>query len=597
METKLIQCAVCGAEIDLFTMQCPYCVAPPPEPAPQPIVPVLTPTPPEAPAPPTPPAAGPGPAAAPLVPVAPVATVAPVAPAVPAPVPAVAAASAHSASGDRDRGLALFEAEECLARGAADKALVLASKIVKERPDNLTARALVERARRELLRGRRRERLEARVREAQALAESGSDAAAEKIVTSALKFVPDHPVALQLFATLRQRRLKAGTAEAEAEREIDRLAREQARRALEAARTALASGWGRKALLALRGGLRLAPDDPDLLALAKEVLSAGDGLDRERARRQALFAQVRAGLDRLTQGDVEGSLQILRAVLREDPDNIRAQAAVQEVRRVWLARQAALSEAPATTRPPVPSREPTQAKVVPAVASAAVARPALRPTPAHTPPRAVGPVTARPASARTTDRTGPQQPARATVPAEIMLPRSSRRATPIGLVLVGGIVLTLAVVGLTLHSGTGSAPQRSTPATTAARQDVEAPPATAADREPGPLARLEPELRQAIETTLQAYARALETANAELLAAARPDLTPAERDERLAPFRGALNAATDLRVLDVTTGPDTASVSLLSTDVIIGGRTDSRPAHEETLHYERKNGVWALGRR
>src|SRR6185503_7296056 len=159
-----------------------------------------------------------------------------------APAPAPAAAPAATTT-ERERGLVLFEAEECLARGAADKALVLASKIVKARPDNLTARALLERARRELLRGRRRERLEQRLREAQGLADAGSDAAAEKIVFSALKFVPDHAGALQLFATLRQRRLRAGSAETEADREIERLARAQARRALDMARNALASGW------------------------------------------------------------------------------------------------------------------------------------------------------------------------------------------------------------------------------------------------------------------------------------------------------------------------------------------------------------------
>jgi hypothetical protein len=120
----------------------------------------------------------------------------PAAPAAPPP------ASAPATDGDRAFGLLLFEAEECLARGQGDKATVLASRAVRERPDNLTARALYERSRRELLQGRRREKLEARVREAQGLLESGQLEAANRIVTSALKLVPDHAVALALFGAI-----------------------------------------------------------------------------------------------------------------------------------------------------------------------------------------------------------------------------------------------------------------------------------------------------------------------------------------------------------------------------------------------------------
>src|SRR5437870_6686437 len=107
METKLIQCAVCGAEIDQVTMQCPYCVAPPPEPAPPPIVPVLTPAAASDATPTTNRTEAAVPAAA-----APAAGAAPS-----APTPPVAATDRGS-GGDRERGLALFEAEECLARGA-----------------------------------------------------------------------------------------------------------------------------------------------------------------------------------------------------------------------------------------------------------------------------------------------------------------------------------------------------------------------------------------------------------------------------------------------------------------------------------------------
>src|SRR6185503_17318206 len=115
------------------------------------------------------------------------------------------------------------------------------------------------RARRGLLKGRRREKLDLKVKEASELFEAGELESANRLVTSALKLVPDHAVALALFANLKRLRLAAGTAEAEAERELERLTRAQARRCLEAARSALAAGWERKALLTLRRGLRAAP--------------------------------------------------------------------------------------------------------------------------------------------------------------------------------------------------------------------------------------------------------------------------------------------------------------------------------------------------
>jgi len=150
----------------------------------------------------------------------------------------------------------LFEAEEALARGAAEKAVVLASRAVKERPDSLTARALQERARRELLRGRRREKLESRVREAEGLLQAGDVAGAEKIVTSALKLIPSHPVALALFARLKERRQQVPSAEAWAEQELERLTQARARRSLEKAQTDMAAGRERAAMMAVRRGLR-----------------------------------------------------------------------------------------------------------------------------------------------------------------------------------------------------------------------------------------------------------------------------------------------------------------------------------------------------
>jgi hypothetical protein len=81
-----------------------------------------------------------------------------------------------------------------------------------------------------------------------------------------------------------------------------------------------------------------------------------------------------------------------------------------------------------------------------------------------------------------------------------------------------------------------------------------------------------------------------------LLETARPDLSPAEREHRLAPFVGALNAATDMRVLDVQREGDSFVVSILSTDVIVGGRGSSGPPLEEALRFDRQGGAWQLVR-
>jgi hypothetical protein len=97
-----------------------------------------------------------------------------------------------------------------------------------------------------------------------------------------------------------------------------------------------------------------------------------------------------------------------------------------------------------------------------------------------------------------------------------------------------------------------------------------------------------------VETTLAAYARALESQDAELLARARPDLTAAERERLLAPFRGAVNVATDLRVLDVIPSRGLVVVPVLRTDVIIGGRGAPASPVEETLRFERRDGGWRL---
>lgn len=476
----------------------------------------------------------------------------------------------REATGDRSFGLLLFDAEESLARGEAEKAMVLASRAVKERPDNFTARSLVERARRELLRGRRREKLEARIVEAQAHLESGRYEAAEKIVNSALKLIPDHEGALALFARLRDRP-RGSAAEAEAERELERLGRAQAEKALEAARAAFDAGLFRRALSLLRRGLRQAPDHPELLALLRSAQAAVDSLDAERARRRALAGQIRAGLEALAAGRHPESLGLLRAVLLEDPDNARAQAAIQELRRAMLARRT----------PSAP-----QVEALPAAVPAAV------PSPAEPSPIAARPASPTRARGRVADASLPA------VPVEILLPRTRRQATPLAWIVGGGagILLVLGLLALSGRSGRGAA--SATPAPPVAEEPGPATEPTAPAVVPaGPLDQLDPELRAALETTLARYARALEMADADLLAEARPDLSAAAREQRLSPFRGALNAATDLRVLDVRVSGERAVIELLATDIVVGGQGPPQSSVEETLVFVKAPAGWALAQR
>lgn len=520
METRLVQCATCGAELDVGSGRCPSCEAKGPVPA-----------------------------------------------------GAVPEAPRGTAPDERALGLALFEAEECLARGSPDKAVVLASKAVKDRPDSLTARALLDRARRELLRGRRRERLEARVEQASQLVEGGDIDGAERIVTSALKLIPDHALALGLFARIKERRLGAGTAEAEALRELERIGHARAEKALVAARAALSGGWARKAFLALRQGLRDAPGHPELLALLREAQSSLEQLDLERTRRRALSAQVRAGLDLVARGQLDDSLLILRAVLREDPDNARAQAAVQQVRQVWLTRvefASATGRAVATTQP-----------------QPADLRAASAPAPSGPAPRERAP---RPLAGSRVP--GPAGASR--IPVEIRLPATRRRATPMALVLGCGAAI-VAVMAWFVFGSRGS--RTPAPVVTPASSGSEAAAGTGAARAPrpsapGPLTDVSPGLRAAVELRLARYARALETADAALLEAARPDLSPEQRRRALEPFRDALNAASDLRVLRADERGDTAEVVLLRSDFIVGRPTT--PPVEETLRFRRERGDWVL---
>jgi tetratricopeptide (TPR) repeat protein len=510
--------------------------------------------------------------------------------------PAASAASPQSALDDRALGLALFEAEECLARGNPDKAVVMASRVVKDRPDSLTARALLDRARRELLRGRRLERLEARIREASGLVESGRLEDAERIVISALKLIPDHTLALELFGRIKERRLGAGSAEAEALRELDRLARLQAQKALESAHAALAAGWERRAFFALHQGLRHAPGDPELLALLREAQKSLERLDAERARRRALGAQVRAGLDLLAQGQLDDSLRILRAVLREDPENARAQAAVQQVRSVWLTR---LEFASATGRP---LEVPDAAAAAPHAETLPGPVPPARAAPPQ-PPGAPGPAaratrTVRPPSAR-------EEPAAhagaSRIPVELRLPATRLRSTPMTLVLACAALIVAIFAGLAFGGRASrgpSPPPLADPASapSAAPQEPvpsrEAPPAAAAPEAAGPWTGIPPELRGSVESRLTVYARALETADDELLAVARPDLSKDQRERALAPFRDALNAATDLRVLQVDVRGDVAEVVLLRSDFLVGRAPV--PPTEERLRFKRAGSEWSL---
>jgi hypothetical protein len=518
---------------------------------------------------------------------------------------AVPAAIVAAPAAGPDADALHHQAEEALRAGEVERALVLASKVVKQRPQSIAARALYERARRELVRGLRRERLDARVQEAQWMMEAGDFAGAERIVTSALKLLPDHAVALDLFVKLKARRLAGGSAEAEAERELQRLSAKQARQSVAAAHGAIANGWDRRALLAVRRGLRVAPDDAELLAMLRELQEADGDQDPHRARRRALHSQVRAAVDLLRQRKLEDSLAMLRAVLREDPDNLRAQEAVQQVRRAWMRRTTPPAPRPAepAVAPPPPPAARVEA-VAPAVAfSRAAAAPALAPVPRPPAPvaRMPVPVPAPPPPAHLADTVVPGTmralvpPARAARPAPAV-PARTAMAAPLVLAAVAAVGVVVAAVVMTRDRAPAAAPAASSlPAE--GTQSEPATPATEAPapEPPGPLTGLEPDLRRAVEQSLAGYGEALERQDEAALARARPDLAARQRSVLLAPFKGALNVAVDLRVVDVDVRPDEALVTVLRTDVIVDGRGGARPPVEEVLRLVRRGGAWALG--
>jgi hypothetical protein len=155
-------------------------------------------------------------------------------------------------------------------------------------------------------------------------------------------------------------------------------------------------------------------------------------------------------------------------------------------------------------------------------------------------------------------------------------------------------VVVVAAMVLSRERTPAAAPAVSLLPAVAAPSEPEAP-APPVSEPAGPLTGLEPGLRLAVETSLAAYGEALETQDAAALARARPDLAARQRTLLLAPFKGALNVAVDLRVVDVAARADEAVVTVLRTDVIVDGRGGARPPVEEVLRLVRRGGAWTLG--
>jgi hypothetical protein len=468
------------------------------------------------------------------------------------------------ADAERLFGLLLFDAEEALARGNAEKALVLASRAVRERPESLTARSLFERTRREMTRGKRRERLEARVAEARALVEKGDFPGAEKIVATVLKLLPDHAGALELFAALKERRLGGASVEAEAERELEAMLRARARQAAGQARAAMAAGWSFRALMTVRRALAMVPDDPSLLALYAESLRQVDATAGRRAIRRAAHARVLAAQGRMSAGEAAEAARILRAVLKEDPDNPEAREALDTMEHV-----AATAPARVAPQAGVITGRFTHRKDEPALAAPPSTRAAATPAPA----RGVPPVA----------------PRRAAAAAAAARSGGGPRAT--WGIAAAAVVVTLAVGYGVLTRNAPAAVEEPPPATLAPRPEAPAPapPAQALALPPG----VDPGLGRAIASALDGYARALEGVDARRLAEARPDLGPHERRAVLVRYEGAENVSTDLRVEGVARRGSVATVTIVRTDAI-AGRSEPTPPVVESLRFHREAGAWVL---
>ena len=462
-----------------------------------------------------------------------------------------------AADADRNFGLLLFEAEESLARGHAEKALVMASRAVRERPESLIARSLFDRTRREMTRGKRRERLEARVTEARALVDRGDFPGAEKIVATVLKLIPDHAAALELFAVLKERRLAGGTAEAEAERELEAMMHTRARRAAEQARAAIQAGWSFRALMTVRRALALVPDDAELLGLYAESLRQVDKNAGQRAIRRAAHARVLAAQGRMSAGEAAEAVRILRAVLKEDPGNPEAREALKTMEDVAATAPARVAEHPGSITGRFSHRKPPAPG---APAAPAAARPAPPPAP----------------------------------------PAPKARLAPAAAWAGGAAVIAIAVVGAYALRGpedvetleVQQAAALPGPAAVAPPVGVP-PPSAAAESRPIAIAGVDPILGQAIADVLARYGRSIESRDARLLTEARPDLGPHDRQKLLARYDGALNVATDLRVKSVVRRGDRATVSIIRTDAI-AGRPEPTPPVPETLQFRRERGAWVL---
>ncbi len=463
--------------------------------------------------------------------------------------PAGPSSPAADAESERRFGLLLFEAEECLARGNVEKAAVHASRAVRERPESLTARSLLDRARRELTRGRRRERLEERVVEARERLARGEDAAAEKIVTTVLKLLPDHAAALQLFAVLKDRRLRAGTAEAEAERELD-------------GHGALA-GAPRRRVRPRRpeGGMVVprADDRPPRAGHHPRRSRAARPLRGEPCawstgrRRSARSAAPRTSASwrrgsAWPPGMPQEAARILRAVLKEDPQNREALEALGSAG----ARGHAAPARPIAGDPTAMTGK---------FSHRALAR-------GHRPAAAavagIGARAARPVAA---DRDRRRRRRRSSSWASLAL--HARRARGRRGAAAGG------------RARASSGERRASSAS---------PPR----RRRALFAGHDPALREAVEDVLARYGRALETIDAGLLAEARPDLGAKARRDLIAEREGATKVATDLRVLDVARRGNQASVTVRRTEVVVAGRSVDRPSVEETLRFQREGGAWVL---
>jgi len=67
----------------------------------------------------------------------------------------------------------------------------------------------------------------------------------------------------------------------------------------------------------------------------------------------------------------------------------------------------------------------------------------------------------------------------------------------------------------------------------------------------------------------------------------------------LAPFAGAINVGIDLRVLDIVQVGEGVAVTVLRTDVIVGGSASRTAPVEEVLRFQHGAAGWGLdaGRR